>query len=109
MVINIENILSEISEDTHLNVDILNDFLKIKSISTIPEYANECMKAAEWLKNYLTEINLDTIIYESEGHPIVYSEYKSVISVCDSKKEVALDASSEIGDSLGLTLIVVVG
>ncbi len=77
MVINIENILSEISEDTQLNVDILNDFLKIKSISTIPEYANECMKAAEWLKDYLTEINLDTIIYESEGHPIVYSEYKS--------------------------------
>jgi acetylornithine deacetylase/succinyl-diaminopimelate desuccinylase-like protein len=73
----IKKILSNIDDNIGDDIDILIDFLKIKSISTIPEYSQECFKAAEWLKKHLQSFGLNTIIYESEGHPIVYCEYVS--------------------------------
>ena len=46
----IKNILSKIDESSDKNIEILKDFLKIRSISTIPDYAEECNNAAKWLK-----------------------------------------------------------
>ena len=73
----IKNILSKIDESSDKNIEILKDFLKIRSISTIPDYAEECNNAAKWLKKLLESFGLSPLIYESEGHPIVYCEYIS--------------------------------
>lgn len=54
----------------------LQEFLRIPSVSADSKYKNEVRQAAEWLTNRLDELDVQTRIYETEGHPIVYGEYK---------------------------------
>ena len=77
MMFNIAKVLADIEADSDQNIDLLADLLKIKSISTIPDYADECYQAAGWLKAFLDSFGMEAIIYESEGHPIVFSEYQT--------------------------------
>ena len=77
MMFNIAKVLADIEADSDQNIDLLVDLLKIKSISTIPDYADECYQAASWLKAFLDSFGMDAIIYESEGHPIVFSDYQT--------------------------------
>ena len=77
MMFNIAKVLADIEADSDQNIDLLVDLLKIKSISTIPDYADECYQAAGWLKAFLDSFGMDAIIYESEGHPIVFSDYQT--------------------------------
>ena len=55
----------------------LQEFLRIPSISTAPEHADDCRRAAEWVKQFLLDAGLDqTFLLEAQGrHPLVYSEY----------------------------------
>jgi len=55
----------------------LQDFLRIPSISTSPDHADDCRRAAEWVKQFLLDAGLDqTFLLEAQGrHPLVYSEY----------------------------------
>ena len=73
----IDKLLSKVDEESDDSINILFDLLKIKSISTQTDFRDECKKAAEWLRDYLIQIGLHTILYETEGHPVVYGEYKS--------------------------------
>ena len=77
MMFSIAKVLADIEADSDQNIDLLVDLLKIKSISTIPDYADECYQAAGWLKAFLDSFGMDAIIYESEGHPIVFSDYQT--------------------------------
>lgn len=53
----------------------LVDFLRIPSISTLPEYSSEVARAAEWLATELKRIGMENIeVYTTPGHPIVYSD-----------------------------------
>ena len=74
---NIAKVISDIEADSDQNIDLLKDLLKIKSISTIPDYTDQCYQAAGWLKTFLDSFGMDAMIYESEGHPIVFSEYQT--------------------------------
>lgn len=56
-------------------VEELKEFLRIPSISADTKYKKEVRQAAEWLKNQLSDLDVRTEIYETEGHPIVYGEY----------------------------------
>ncbi len=52
------------------------DFLRIPSISGIPEHAPDCRRAAEQLAGDLGGVGLEVIeIAETGGHPIVYAEW----------------------------------
>ena len=52
------------------------DFLRIPSISGIPEHAPDCRRAAEWLAGELIAAGLEHVeIAETGGHPIVYAEW----------------------------------
>jgi acetylornithine deacetylase/succinyl-diaminopimelate desuccinylase-like protein len=57
----------------------LNDlitFLKIPSISTAPESAEDVRKAAEWLADRLKKLGMENIqILPTSGYPIVYADY----------------------------------
>ena len=49
----------------------LFELLKIPSISTDSEYAEECVRAAAWLTEDLRSIGFDVKAYPTEGHPMV--------------------------------------
>ena len=54
----------------------LFDFLRIPSISTLPEAAPDMQRAAEWLAEAMTRIGLDQVaVMPTAGHPLVYGQW----------------------------------
>ncbi len=54
----------------------LKDFLRIPSVSTLPEYRGDCRRAAEMLAAELTRIGFEHVrIIETDGHPLVYADW----------------------------------
>jgi acetylornithine deacetylase/succinyl-diaminopimelate desuccinylase-like protein len=57
-------------------LDELKDLLRIPSISTLPEHAGDCRKAAQKLASELTRIGMENVrLIEGEGHPLVYADW----------------------------------
>lgn len=57
---------------------ILQDFVKIPSISTDPNHKNDMMKAAQFLVSHMNDCGIsDVQILPTKGHPVVYAEKKS--------------------------------
>ncbi len=52
----------------------LCDWLRIASISTDSQYADDVRAAAQWLFRHFDELGFATEIIETVGHPIVYAE-----------------------------------
>ncbi len=51
-------------------------FLRIQSISTLPEHAADVRAAAEFLAAKLRQIGLECVrLIETDGHPLVYAEH----------------------------------
>jgi acetylornithine deacetylase/succinyl-diaminopimelate desuccinylase-like protein len=54
----------------------LKDFLRIPSVSTLPENQGDCRRAAETLVAELTRIGLEHArLIETEGNPLVYADW----------------------------------
>ena len=54
----------------------LKDFLRIPSISALPEHAPDVRHAAEWVKTRLEAAGLEhSEILETGGHPVVYADW----------------------------------
>ena len=54
----------------------LKDLLRIPSISTLPEHAGDCRRAAETLAAELKRIGMEHVrLIEGEGHPLVYADW----------------------------------
>lgn len=49
-------------------------FLKIRSISSEPEFKSEMQLCAEWVASYLKKSGFETEIVPTSGHPFVYAE-----------------------------------
>ena len=65
---------------------ILIELLRIPSISAISEHREEMVRAAEWLKEYMTRLGLENAkVLPTPGHPIVYAD-----SIKDPSKPTAL-------------------
>ncbi len=53
----------------------LKAFLRIPSISTLPDHANDVRRAAEFLAAELRRIGMDNVrLIETAGHPLVYAD-----------------------------------
>ncbi len=54
----------------------LDEFLRIPSISTSPDHAADCLRAANWVKQFLLDAGIpQTTLIEAPGrHPLVYAE-----------------------------------
>ncbi len=53
----------------------LNDFLSIPSVSTLPEHASDCRRAANWLVDELQALRCPVVnLIEGDGHPVVWAE-----------------------------------
>lgn len=54
----------------------LTSFLRIPSISALPEHADDCRRAAQWLATALTEAGVDHAeVCETGGRPVVYADW----------------------------------
>jgi acetylornithine deacetylase/succinyl-diaminopimelate desuccinylase-like protein len=52
------------------------DLIRIPSISTLPEHAPDCRRAAEWIAADLERIGLEHVeVAETGGHPVVYADW----------------------------------
>ena len=52
------------------------DFLRIPSISALPQHAGDCRRAADWLVDNLTAAGLEHAeAFETGGHPVVYADW----------------------------------
>ena len=57
-------------------LDELRAFLRIPSISTLPEHAADCRSAAEMLATELNRIGMQNVnLIETAGHPLVYADW----------------------------------
>ena len=57
-------------------LDDLKALLRIPSISTLPEHATDCRKAAKSLLAELKRIGMENAhLIETEGHPLVYADW----------------------------------
>lgn len=54
----------------------LKEFLSIPSISTLPQHAGDCRRAAQWLANHMQAAGLEHVeVIEGIGHPLVYGDW----------------------------------
>lgn len=54
----------------------LKDWLRIPSISTLPEHAGDVRRAAEYAAEQLKKIHFEHVgLLETQGHPLVYGEW----------------------------------
>ncbi|MGD8519783.1 MAG: dipeptidase [Desulfobacterales bacterium] len=70
------------SWETYLNehksqyLDELLGFLRIPSISSQPDHANDVQRAAEWVSNRLQQAGMEVVqVLPTGGHPVVYGEW----------------------------------
>ncbi len=53
-----------------------SEFLRIPSISGLPEHAADCRRAAEWVAAELRRIGVEHVeVSETGGHPVVYGDW----------------------------------
>lgn len=54
----------------------LDQFLRIPSVSTLPEHQPDIRRAAEWVAGQLRTVGIDAVrLIETGGHPVVYGEW----------------------------------
>jgi acetylornithine deacetylase/succinyl-diaminopimelate desuccinylase-like protein len=57
-------------------LDELMAFLRIPSVSTVPEHAGDVKKAADWLAAHMEGVGLEHIaVMPTGGHPVVYADW----------------------------------
>ncbi|KQZ14603.1 hypothetical protein ASD44_11360 [Mesorhizobium sp. Root554] len=68
-------VLDRLDQNLDQSLDRLFDLLRIKSISTDPEFAAECRKAADWLVEDLKSIGFEASVRPTPGHPMVVAHH----------------------------------
>lgn len=73
----IDAILERLALNEGQALDRLFDILRIPSISTMPEHARSCEKAAAWFFNAFSEMGFSAQIVATPGHPAVVAQYRN--------------------------------
>src|SRR5580704_6812151 len=69
------DVLARVEAEKQVYLDELEDFLRIPSISTDPDYASDVWRASEFVLDKLRAAGLAVERIETEGHPLVYGEW----------------------------------
>lgn len=67
----LDAVLARIDRDLPAATDRLLDFLRIPSISTDPDHAGDCRRAADWLAADLASMGVAAGVHPTSGHPMV--------------------------------------
>lgn len=71
-----EKVLDYIESNKDKFLDELFTFLKIPSVSSVPEHDKDTAACANWLVEHIKSTGIKNVrLYETEGHPIVYGEW----------------------------------
>jgi len=70
----LQDVLNLIDNNQPQALERLCSLLTIKSISTDSEYAEDCVKAANWLVEDLNSIGFDAQRHDTPGHPMVVAK-----------------------------------
>jgi len=77
----LDEVIKHIKENRNNYVEELKDFLKIPSISTLPENTKDMINCANFVSQKLKEAGMNRVeIFQTERHPIVYGEWLGVPS-----------------------------
>ncbi|CAM5474382.1 acetylornithine deacetylase/succinyl-diaminopimelate desuccinylase-like protein [Aquamicrobium terrae] len=68
-------VLDRLDQDLDQSLERLFTLLRIRSISTDPDFAADCRKAAEWLVADLKTIGFDASVRDTPGHPMVVAHH----------------------------------
>jgi acetylornithine deacetylase/succinyl-diaminopimelate desuccinylase-like protein len=69
------DVLARVEAEKHVYLEELEDFLRIPSISTDPDYASDVWRASEFVLDKLRAAGLTSERIETAGHPLVYGEW----------------------------------
>jgi len=70
----LQDVLNLIDSEQPQALERLCSLLRLKSISTDSTYADECVKAADWLVDDLNSIGFDAKRHDTAGHPMVVAK-----------------------------------
>lgn len=70
----LDPVLARIDADLPLAIERLMALLRMPSISTDPDHAEDCAQAAEWLAEDLRDIGFDARTHETPGRPMVVGQ-----------------------------------
>ncbi|MDH3964487.1 MAG: M20/M25/M40 family metallo-hydrolase, partial [Deltaproteobacteria bacterium] len=76
-----QRVVEEIETNRQRYVAELTDFLRIPSVSTDSEYAENTRQSAEWVVNKLKKLGFQTELRETAGHPVVCGHLVSAASL----------------------------
>ncbi|QPC86217.1 M20/M25/M40 family metallo-hydrolase [Mesorhizobium sp. NBSH29] len=71
----LQPVLDRLDRDLDASLERLFALLRIKSISTDPDFAAECRRAAEWLVADLKTIGFEASVRDTPGHPMVVAHH----------------------------------
>ncbi len=71
----IDQVLAHADANLGQSLDRLFDYLRIPSISTDPEYKDECLRAAQWSADRLSECGFKAEVRPTTGHPMVVAHH----------------------------------
>jgi len=69
-------VLDHLDANLDASLDRLFQLLRIRSISTDPQFKDECRKGAEWLVEDLKSIGFEASARETPGHPMVVAHHE---------------------------------
>ncbi|HET9457059.1 MAG TPA: dipeptidase [Candidatus Limnocylindrales bacterium] len=65
-----------LSETHDRRLESYKELLRIPSISALPQHADDCRAAAEWIATDLRSMGIDNVsVEETGGHPVVYGDW----------------------------------
>ncbi|MFA9560588.1 dipeptidase [Evansella sp. AB-rgal1] len=71
-----EQVLTYLKENRERQLQQLNEFLAIPSVSTDSNHKDDVVKAGYFVVNYLKEIGFKNVeLHKTPGHPLVYGEW----------------------------------
>lgn len=73
----LNDVLKAVDDGLDDSLSRLFDLLRIKSISTDPEFKSDCQAAAEWLTSELDGIGFEASVRPTAGHPMVVAHDKA--------------------------------
>ena len=74
MSADLQPVLDLIDQSTNEAIERLFELISIPSISTDPQYHDDCVRAANWCADYLTDIGFEASIRGTEGLPMVVGQ-----------------------------------